>query len=253
MKITIDTAQSPIALMNELTQVVRFALGPNHFIETSEGEPAFTPKELVDPNVNIVPLATASVVPSASGTSTPTTSGAVATAPASGAVELDAEGHPYDVRIHSAGKSKIANGTWKLKKGVDKALVTQINAQNKALVGATLPTAAPALSLVASTPAPTDLPALAAMPDLPALPPVAQVPPPDVEIDVTDYTSLMAWISQKLAVKPNTTKTRLDEALVHYRLVDVNGNPDSTAIQHRPEVIPTMFPWLKATIDLGQG
>lgn len=39
------------------------------------------------------------------------------TSPAPG-VELDAEGLPWDVRIHSSSKEKIANGIWKLKRGV---------------------------------------------------------------------------------------------------------------------------------------
>lgn len=52
-----------------------------------------------------------------------------APAPA-GDVELDSSGLPWDERIHSAGKSKIGNGTWKLKRGVDKALVEQVQAEH---------------------------------------------------------------------------------------------------------------------------
>ena len=32
--------------------------------------------------------------------------------------ELDAAGFPYDARIHSGSKEKVANGTWKYKRGV---------------------------------------------------------------------------------------------------------------------------------------
>jgi len=40
--------------------------------------------------------------------------------------EVDSEGIPWDARIHSNGKTKIANGTWKKKKGADENLVYQV-------------------------------------------------------------------------------------------------------------------------------
>jgi hypothetical protein len=53
-----------------------------------------------------------------------------APAPTVGDGELDSSGRPWDSRIHSSGKTKVANGTWKLKKGVDKALVEQVQAES---------------------------------------------------------------------------------------------------------------------------
>lgn len=241
MKITIDLHQSPVALMNELTQAVRIALGPRHFIDVAEGDddvPNFTAEELADPKIN--------VVPSASVALTPITSGVTALPAASSSVETDVEGQPWDSDIHSAGKSKIANGTWKLKKGMSEKpeYVAQIKARNKALMGAKLPEP---LAVVASLPALA--PVVAALPELP---PVAQVPGPDVEINVVDYTSFAAYVAQQLAVKPNTTKTNLDTGLKHYGIVDAAGEPDLTAVAHRPEVVATLYPWLKAVIALGQ-
>jgi len=43
--------------------------------------------------------------------------------------EMDKAGVPWDARIHSGGKTQNNNGTWKLRKGVDKALVEQIKGQ----------------------------------------------------------------------------------------------------------------------------
>lgn len=43
--------------------------------------------------------------------------------------EKDTEGLPWDSRIHSGGKSINKDGTWKAKKGVDKALVLQVKAE----------------------------------------------------------------------------------------------------------------------------
>jgi len=51
-------------------------------------------------------------------------------------VELDADGYPWDARIHSSGKTKYAKkgpngnaGTWKLKKGVDADTITDVRAE----------------------------------------------------------------------------------------------------------------------------
>ncbi len=43
--------------------------------------------------------------------------------------ELDCEGQPWDIRIHTTKKTKLATGQWKLKRGADKDLAAQIKAQ----------------------------------------------------------------------------------------------------------------------------
>lgn len=43
--------------------------------------------------------------------------------------EKDSENIPWDSRIHSGGKSVNKDGSWKLKKGVDKAVVAQVKAE----------------------------------------------------------------------------------------------------------------------------
>jgi len=250
MKITIDLSQSPLALRKELDSAVRFALGSSFYIEQSESG-NFTASELADPSINL----TGDTAPSVSVASTPTSSGVaalptVATSPATptSGVELDTEGHPYDVRIHSAGKSKIANGTWKLKKGVDKALVEQINAQNKTLVGSPLPAALPVSNVVAlpTLPAAT----VAALPELPALPPVAAVAPPDAEIVVTDYPSFAQYVAQQVLIRPVGAKAELDKGLAHYGLVDASGTADLTALAHRPDIVAPLYGWFKAVVGL---
>lgn len=247
MKITIDTAQTPQALLNDFTQAIRFALGARFYIEESDSEQPtnFTATELVDPNVNLAPLNTAAVATTAQP-------GANAGA-APGAAETDSAGNVWDQRIHSAGKSKIADQTWKLKKGMSDKLdyVAQINAQNRQLLATPLPSAAPALTVV-----PGGLPALpaagavAAMPSLPDLPPVAQVAAPDVEIVVTDYPTFAQFAAQQLVAKPVAAKRELDKGLTHYGMVDANGQPDITALQHRPEVVMPLYGWFKAVVEL---
>lgn len=46
-------------------------------------------------------------------------------------VELDSAGLPWDARIHSESKSKIADGTWRQKRGVDKTLLADVEAELK--------------------------------------------------------------------------------------------------------------------------
>jgi len=45
--------------------------------------------------------------------------------------ELDVEGMPWDARIHSSSRNKNANGTWRILRGVDKAVLTAVTAELK--------------------------------------------------------------------------------------------------------------------------
>lgn len=247
MKLTIDLAQSPIQLKDELTKAVRLALGANFYIEETDGKaPAFTAAELADPATNIPNVQAVAPLPPVQ-----------AAAPAGGTqggVEVDSEGHPHDIRIHSAGKTKIQAGTWKLKKGVDPQLVVQVNAQNKALVAAPLPSAQPSkvvqLPPLAGVAALPNLPPVVAA--LPDLPPVVAVAGPEVEIEVTDYPTFAAFVAQQMLTKPTATKRELDKGLTHYQMVDAQGAADITALQHRPEAVMPLYQWLKPVLGLCQ-
>lgn len=247
MKLTIDLAQSPIQLKDELTKAVRLALGANFYIEETDGKaPAFTAAELADPATNIPNVQAVAQLPPVQ-----------AAAPAGGTqggVEVDSEGHPHDIRIHSAGKTKIQAGTWKLKKGVDPQLVVQVNAQNKALVATPLPSAAPPASNVVQLPPLAGVAALPNLPPvvaaLPELPPVVAIAGPEVEIEVTDYPSFAAFVAQQMLTKPTATKRELDKGLTHYQMVDAQGAADITALQHRPEAVMPLYQWLKPVLGL---
>lgn len=95
------------------------------------------PGAIVPPPVSPIPPAPAPVpaaAPAPAGSTSP-------------AVELDAEGLPWDVRIHSSSKEKVANGTWKLKRGVGNQVVwlNQIKDELRRALGnaPAVPTAAP--------------------------------------------------------------------------------------------------------------
>lgn len=51
-------------------------------------------------------------------------------------VELDSEGLPWDSRIHSSSRGRIANGTWKLMRGANPAFVDVVKAELRALMSA---------------------------------------------------------------------------------------------------------------------
>ena len=74
-------------------------------------------------------------------------------------VELDKNGIPWDERIHVGTKRKNADGTWSLKKGVDKELAAQIIAEYQV--------AAPTTTTVPAAPA------APAKPGVPPAPPAA--------------------------------------------------------------------------------
>lgn len=89
-------------------------------------------------------------------------------------VELDKNGIPWDERIHAGTKRKNADGTWSLKKGVDKELAAQIIAeyQSAAPTTTTVPAApaAPAAPAKPSAPTPPAPPAAPAKPGVPPAP-----------------------------------------------------------------------------------
>ena len=69
-------------------------------------------------------------------------------------VELDKNGIPWDERIHAGTKRKNADGTWSLKKGVDKELAAQIIAEYQSAGGGVEAPAAPSKPSAPVPPAP---------------------------------------------------------------------------------------------------
>lgn len=101
-----------------------------------------------------------------------------------GAVDLDKTGLPWDGRIHAESKAKIADGTWRKKRGGDPAMVVTVEAELRQVMGA-----APAVPLAPVAPIPAPQAATVTMPTagvassavaVPAPPtaPVAPVAPP---------------------------------------------------------------------------
>lgn len=95
-------------------------------------------------------------------------------------VELDKNGIPWDERIHAGTKRKNADGTWSLKKGVDKELAAQIIAEYQ-VAAPSAPTAPEELAAPAKPGVPPAPPAAPAKPGVPPAPPKAEDAGPTVK------------------------------------------------------------------------
>lgn len=94
--------------------------------------PSIPPPPSAPPPVSVAPPPVVAVPsPPASSVSV------VPAPPVSG--ELDSSGLPYDARIHNHGRTKKIDGTWKLIKGIDKALAAQIEAELRGTAIAAIP------------------------------------------------------------------------------------------------------------------
>ena len=85
----------------------------------------------------------------------------VKVAPPQGTVELDTDGIPWDKRIHSAGKSLNATGTWRVRRRLDKDVMDKVWAELRAIypdprTGATVEQAvAESQAIIPAAPTPT--------------------------------------------------------------------------------------------------
>ena len=94
-------------------------------------------------------------------------------------VEVDSAGLPWDRRIHSSAKSKIKDGTWKKLRGVDDALVAQVEAELRQSMNPVAPVAEPVQTAAPTPPAPEVAAAPVAEPVQAAAPtPPAPAPAP---------------------------------------------------------------------------
>lgn len=157
-------------------------------------------------NVSEVQQAPAESSPVPPSAPTPPVAPTVEAAPAS-SVELDKRGLPWDARIHSGAKSKLANGNWKLARGVDPVLVTQVEAE-----------------LYQSRSAPA-----------PAATPVPPAPPaPTVEAAPADFTTLVMRLSEWQATG-RITKEQIAAA------VNEHGIASLPLLATRPDLVPQVW------------
>jgi hypothetical protein len=155
------------------------------------------------PTAPSAPTAAAPVAPPAPGV--PPVPGVPASVPASGtSAVLDTKGLPWDARIHSSSRGKVADGSWKAKRKVDAAVVAAVEAELRAVQG--LP--APAPVRTASSPP----------------------PPPPGAVEVMTFIKLVPKITQ--AIKMGMlTQARVNELLLSH------GLPHLPALHARPDFV----------------
>jgi hypothetical protein len=198
--------------------------------------PVATPA-ITSPETPTVPVPPAPTPANAAPTAAPQTA-----SPAPG-VELDVRGLPWDARIHSRGKSKLANGQWKLARGIDPNLVTQVENELRAVMAVPTPTAAPATPAV---PVPPPL-APAADAGAPQSIPVPPAPPATTAIPASPSSQPFPALMQKVAQA--ITGRQLNQAQV---LAIVQGEgvglPALPNLVQRPDLIPTVSMLIDAQI-----
>ena len=147
-------------------------------------------------------------------------------------VELDSKKLPWDVRIHSKNKSKLARDqSWKMKRGVDAALVVQVEAELRAAMAT-----APAQVETPATPAAIETPASPASPAAPAqvetpASPASPAAPAQVETAVLTFPDLMGKIT--MAMGANTLTQEMIMAVINPL-----GLASLPLVAARPDLIP---------------
>lgn len=202
-------------------------------------------------------------VPLPSATPTPPPAPPAAPTPGPGiAGEVDADGLPWDGRIHSSSKKMTADGRWKVARNMDPETVKKVRAELIALRDAAkggapvapapvAPAPAPIASTVATPPAPPAPPAAppAAPPFVnlmtgqPPAPPAAPAPAPapvadDPAEQAKKFTAVLNHISSAINAK-QITAPQVNEVLSKH------GIPQLGLLSKRPD----LFDIVKADID----
>lgn len=178
-----------------------------------------------------------------------------------GIVEVDADGIPWDARIHGSSKSTLKKGgTWKLARGTDPALVETVIAELKATMSAT--GASDTEQAAAPAPAPAPKPAAPAPAPAPAPEPEVVADPIYIVEGSGEFTAeqLIAsgWTNEQietLPVKPvevvETGKT-FPELMAAITAAGIDETTVLAAVQNqnitatpllaaRPDLVPAVF------------
>lgn len=130
------------------------------------------------------------------GTPAPAPAAAPGGAGSTGAVELDAEGLPWDAAIHASTRAKLANGNWKVKRGTGETFLLERKALLRAALSAgTTPTIAPGAAAIIP-PAPAGAP-LGNVP--------APIPTPQASEQITHGTAASNGVVTMAQVLPRVT------------------------------------------------
>jgi len=155
------------------------------------------------------------------------------------AVELDKAGLPWDSRIHSSSKNKLANGMWKVARGKAPEYVKEIERElhslaacNERYSAAPVPTPPVAALAFASIPPTVHVPTPYSVPASPELTPATSTDP-------TTFETLMTRVSPAI-VGGILPATAVGAACTAAGLASV------VALQSSPQFVPMVWATLKA-------
>lgn len=201
----------------------------------------------------------APVVPVPPVPTPPTAAAAPIVAPAAtGSLELDSEGLPWDSRIHTEARSKNKDGTWRAKRGLnDEAKVKAIKAELLAAVAAGVGAPVPATAVVPTPPAGTPDPApTVPVPPLPTTTAAATVvpaPPPTIAPSpaaAPAQQAAKAYHEVVMLVTPALSEGRITEAQVVATLSAFPGITGIPALATRPDLWTQAYYLLAATLGV---
>lgn len=203
------------------------AVDQSHNVQTALAAGVPMPPPVALPHA--VPTAPSAVAPTANAAPTNHAPG----------VDVDAEGYPWDARIHASTKTKLVNGNWKAKKGInDPALVERVRAELRATMAIPAPVAAAPVAA-----APTPAPVAPAASPAPFVPPVAPSPhaapvAPSKLADPVTFEQLMPRVTQAMHAGqlPNDA---LQTAVTAYQL------PNIPALAARPDLVPYVWAYMR--------
>lgn len=195
-----------------------FTAGASPFQTAPEAQTAGAPNPQIATYLSAPPTGAPGSAPMAGAT--------LPSNPASG-VEVDAEGLPWDARIHAGTKRKNADHTWTAKRGLnDPAFVAHVKAELKALGGGQTPAPAAAPAAPFVPPAASSLPAQPGASLAPAGPP-------------TTFEQFMARAT------PACLQQIIPMDAVQ-KAVTANGLPSVVTLQAHPEYVPQVWAYLVA-------
>lgn len=160
---------------------------------------------------------------------TPTPWVAPAAPAPSGSAELDANGLPWDKRIHASTRTKVAAGTWKYARGVDGDYIKTVERELRAVQDIPVPVVSNvAPDGYSNTPVPYTVPSAVA-PIVPLLP----VPAAPTAAPIMTFAQLMQHITPML-VSGKLTQPMLQQ------VVGTLGLPHLAALGARPDLVETV-------------
>lgn len=175
--------------------------------------------------------------------STPLPPSAPVAAPSTGAT-VDADGLPWDNRIHSTPASLKKDGTWRGKRGLDDATRDAVTAELRAVMAAPAAGVSPATPLPPSEPpvdaatafaAPVAAPAIE--PVAPPPPPVAVVAPPPPPAEAVAPAALdFAGLMRKITGLQSAQRMTVGDSAEIAKSLGITGVRD---LMHRPDLIPS--------------